>query len=530
MLRCGQITTVSIYLYYPDYFWPEYFFDPCRINISWPLSLERGAANTATNPRSTCHWHKFSRFKRESGEISCSSSDSRSLKKDHTSVIESSKEASDQSNDGKGRPGCPNVTGSLCNPPIKWSTPRSKVCLHCWVLQVILVKLFQQIIGLNLSHNSSSDAIMPTLPIPHRDPDEVGATKCWSMLECCLCSWRCWDRNPPPKESRLLFGGCMRLWIVQLPCPAPPILIVSSFQTSQVVDKLQHTFACLAIRMEVIYINRPAIRAAKAKWWLISFISPWDLDYWTLNARLCQTYISENQVILWLAVWTQSIWGFGPSLSNLSNMVSMVAQCGTNTKKIKEDQRSTGMKRHNFATRMLSKWVAECCIEFVGTLVILFPAWQRGSWSASSDPWICHGWCFSNKNRFTSATKAPATIQKRYVSFRQHVLQEKFVIMLRRLYRTLAKNACPGCSTAKRFATRQFHSTATRERRCSRHIHAKSAHPTNLSWRLIPKLAKDECSAAVTSNYDPWLSILTQKANPHNKNTRQESAKTVKPT
>ena len=211
-------------------------------------------------------------------------------------------------------------------------------------------------------------------------------------------------------------------------------------------------------------------------------------------------------------------------------MVSMVAQCGTNTKKIKENQRSTGMKSHNFATRMLSKWVAECCIEFDGTWVSLIPAWQRGSWSASSDPWICHGWCFSNKNRFTSASKAPSTIQKRYVSFRQHVLQEKFVIMLRRLYRTLAKNACPGCSKAKWFVTRQFHSTATRERGCSRHIHAKSAHPTNLSWRLIPKLAKDECSAAVTSNYDPWLSIITQKANPHNKNTRQESAKTVKPT
>lgn len=149
----------------------------------------------------------------------------------------------------------------------------------------------------------------------------------------------------------------------------------------------------------------------------------------------------------------------------------------------------------------------------------------RFKWSLDL-PWVM----FSNKNRFTSASKAPSTIQKRYVSFRQHVLQEKFVIMLRRLYRTLAKDACPGCSKAKRFVARQFHSTATRERRCSRHIHAKSAHPTNLSWRLIPKLAKDECSAAVTSNYDPWLSILTQKANPHNKNTRQESAKTVKPT
>jgi hypothetical protein len=61
---------------------------------------------------------------------------------------------------------------------------------------------------------------------------------------------------------------------------------------------------------------------------------------------------------------------------------------------------------------MLSKWVAECCIEFVGTRVILFPAWQRGSWSASSDPWICHGWCFPTKIDSPQPQKLPQLFRK----------------------------------------------------------------------------------------------------------------------
>ena len=163
----------------------------------------------------------------------------------------------------------------------------------------------------------------------------------------------------------------------------------------------------------------------------------------------------------------------------------------------------------------------------------LFPAWQRGPWSASSDPWICNGWCVFNKNRFTSASKAPSTVQKRYVSFRQHVLQEKFGIMLRRLYRTLAKNACPGCSKAKWFVTRQFHSAANAATRqedaegmSTRNLHIPptchyvqylNGRRTILQQHWIQK----------HRNYQPSLSMSKKKTNPL---TRQESAKTVKPT
>ena len=247
-------------------------------------------------------------------------------------MIESSKEASDQSNDGKGHPGCPNVTGNLCNPQWKKACQAAK-----YACTAGSPKWSWSSFSRSLAWSCRTIYLMMRLCQPCPSTQRLswswgmlgsrGAGVCWSAASAVSDGTR--TRQKSLYDT--LYQAVNRAGA--MPCTSNSASVKLPDLTS--CGQVTTYFACLAIGADLWIDQQQELRRQSD--WFLSFLHG-ILDtigiYWTLT---CQTHIAEIQVILRLAVWTQSIWGFDPSLSNLSSMVGMVTEAQRKSKKYRNE-------------------------------------------------------------------------------------------------------------------------------------------------------------------------------------------------